>query len=86
MLDVFRFAWFAVRTFFGIGLLILAVETSMWMLVKVHSMATGNLESDAALRRVTSYNTAGIGHKDRPGAPVSSGSPSRPHASTGSEP
>jgi hypothetical protein len=41
MLDVFRFAWFAVRTFFGIGLLILAVETSMWMLLKVHSMGNG---------------------------------------------
>jgi hypothetical protein len=86
MLDVFRFAWFAVRTFFGIGLLILAVETSMWMLVKVHSMATGSLESEAALRRVNSYHASEISHKDRPAAPVSSGSPSRPDASTGSEP
>ena len=85
-MDVFRFAWFAVRTFFGIGLLILALEASMWMFVKVHSMAMGDVEPDAALRRVNSYNASAIRHKDRPAAAVSFGSASRPHASTGGEP
>jgi len=86
MLDIFRFAWFAVRTFFGIGLLILTLEASMWMFVKVHSLATANVAPDAALRRVNSYNASGARHKDRPAAAVSSGSLARPHASTGGEP
>jgi hypothetical protein len=85
-LDVFRFAWFAVRTFFGIGLLILALEASMWMIVKVHSLAMGNVGPDAALRRVNSYNVSAIRDKERPAAAVSFRSLSRPHASTGGEP
>ena len=86
MMDVFRFAWFAVRTFFGIGLLILALEASIWMFVKVHSLVTANLGPDAALRRVSSYNASGIRHKDRPAAAVSSGSPARPHPYARGEP
>jgi len=60
MLDVFRFAWFAVRTFFGVGLLLLALYAAMWVFVKIHSSAMGDVDPDAALRRVMSYNAQGI--------------------------
>ena len=60
MLDVFRFAWFAVRTFFGVGALLLALYAAMWVFVKIHSSAMGNVDPDAALRRVMSYNAQGI--------------------------
>jgi len=36
----------------------------MWVLVQIHSIATGNVDPDAALRRVMSYNGQKIGHED----------------------
>jgi hypothetical protein len=59
MLDVFRFAWFAVRTFVGVGALLLAIYAAMWVFIKIHSTAMGNADPDAALRRVMSYNAQG---------------------------
>lgn len=64
MFDVFRFALFAVRTFFGVILLILALYATLWVFVKVHSAAMGNVDPDAALRRVKSYNAPAIRHED----------------------
>ena len=61
MFEVFRFALFAVRTFFGVILLILALYAALWVFVKVHSAAMGNVDPDAALRRVTSYNAQAVG-------------------------
>jgi hypothetical protein len=63
--DVFRFAWFAVRTFAGFVLLVLTLYAAMWVLVKIHSIATSNVDPDAALRCVKSYNAQAIG-QDRP--------------------
>ena len=60
MLDVFRFALFAVRTFFGVIALVLALYAGTWLFVKVHSAAIGGTDPDAALRRVMSYNAQGI--------------------------
>jgi hypothetical protein len=60
MLDVFRFAWFAVRTFFGVAALMLAIYAAMWVFVKIHSTAMASADPDAALRRVMSYNALGI--------------------------
>jgi len=61
VLEVFRFALFAVRTFFGVILLILALYAALWVFVKVHSAAMGNVNPDAALRRVTSFNAQAVG-------------------------
>jgi len=55
-LEVFRFAWFAVRTAFGLIALILVAYAALWLFVKTLSMNPGNAEPDAALRRVMSYN------------------------------
>ena len=65
MLEVFRFALFAVRTFFGVILLILALYAALWVFVKVHSAAIGNADPDAALRRVKAYNAPAIRREDR---------------------
>jgi len=59
--EVFRFALFAVRTFFCVILLILALDVAMWVFVKVHSAAMGGVDPDAALRRVKSYNAQAVG-------------------------
>ena len=59
MWDVFRFAWFAVRTFFGVCLLILALYAALWGFVKFHSALAPKGDPDAALRRVMSYNARG---------------------------
>ena len=64
MFDVFRFAWFAVRTFAGVILLMLALHAALWMFVKLHSMASRNVDPDAALRRVMSYNARANSHED----------------------
>lgn len=64
MLDVFRFAWFAVRTFFGVVALVLSLYAALWLFVKILSAAPGNDDPDAALRRVKAYN-APRGHTDR---------------------
>jgi hypothetical protein len=58
--EVFRFALFAVRTFFGVVLLILVLYAALWVFVKVDSVAMGNADPDAALRRVKSYNAPAI--------------------------
>ena len=46
MFDVFRFAWFAVRTFLGVIALVLTLYLVLWLFVKVLSAAPAN---DAAL-------------------------------------
>ena len=56
MLDVFRFAWFAVRTFFGVIALVLTLYLALWLFVKVLSAAPGNIDQDSGLGRVKSYN------------------------------
>jgi len=42
MFDVFRFAWFAVRTFLGVIALVLVLYVALWLFVKVLSAAPGN--------------------------------------------
>jgi len=74
MFDVFRFAWFAVRTFFGVCALILVAHTALWLFVKIHSMGPGNADPDAALRRVKSYRAQAI----RQERPTDRGSRGRP--------
>jgi len=73
VLDVFRFAWFAVRTFAGFVLLVLTLYAAMWTFVKIDSMATRNLDHDAALRLVKSYNaqTSGQNRKGQAVPPTS---------------
>jgi hypothetical protein len=55
-LGVFRFAWFAMRTFFGVLALILVAHAAMWLFVRVDSMSMRNADPNAALERVKSYN------------------------------
>ena len=71
MFEVFRFALFAVRTFFGVILLILALYAALWVFVRILSEAPGNTDPDAALRRVKSYNAQAIGHQDGKAAAAS---------------
>lgn len=66
MFDVFRFAWFAVRTFLGFVLLVVAAYGALWLFVKILQAAPGNDDPDAALRRVNSYN-ARAAARDRAG-------------------
>lgn len=54
MFDVFRFAWFAVRTFFGVIALVLALYAALWVFVKILSAAPGNDAAGAAIRRANS--------------------------------
>jgi hypothetical protein len=56
MLDVFRFAWFAVRTFAGFVALVPVLYAVLWLFVKILSAAPGTDDHGAALRRVKSYN------------------------------
>ena len=56
MLDVFRIASFAVRTFFGVVALVVTLEAALWVFVKIHAAAMASTDSEAALRRVNSYN------------------------------
>ena len=65
MFEVFRFALFAVRTFFGVILLMLALYAALWVFVRILSEAPSNTDPDAALRRVKSYNAQAIGHENR---------------------
>jgi hypothetical protein len=60
VLEVFRFAWFAVRTFFGVIALVLALEAALWAFVKIHSTLMSNADSGAALKRVMTYNAPAI--------------------------
>jgi hypothetical protein len=66
--EVFRFALFAVRTFFGVILLILALYAALWVFAKVRSAAMGNADPDAALRRVKAYNAQAIRHDGKAAA------------------
>ena len=59
MWDVFRFAWFAVRTFCGVFLLILALYAALRAFVSIHSALAPSADPDAALKRVMSYNARG---------------------------
>ena len=68
MLDVFRFAWFAVRTFAGFVLLVLTIYAALWVFVKIDSMATRNARPDPALRLVKAYNVQRIGQVRKPRA------------------
>jgi hypothetical protein len=70
MLDVFRFVWFAVRTFLGVIALVLALYAALWLFVKVDSTLRGNVDPDAALRRVKLYN-AQAGTQRREADPAS---------------
>jgi len=65
MLDVFRFAWFAVRTFLGVILLVVTLYAALWLFLKILSAAPGNDDPGAALGRVNSYN-ARAAARDRP--------------------
>jgi hypothetical protein len=47
--EVFRFALFAVRTFFGVILLILALYAALWVFVKVHCGGDGQRGSGRRL-------------------------------------
>jgi hypothetical protein len=66
--DAFRFAWFAVRTFAGFVLLVLALYATLWAFVKIDSMATRNVDHDAALQLVKSYNAQTSGQNRKPQA------------------
>jgi hypothetical protein len=55
--EVFRFALFAVRTFFGVIALVLTLYAALWLFVKILSAAPGNDEPRGALGRVESYNS-----------------------------
>ncbi len=57
MFEVFRFALFAVRTFFGVIALVLTLYAALWLFVKILSAAPGNDEPRGALGRVESYNS-----------------------------
>ena len=65
MFDVFRFAWFAVRTFIGIILLVVTLYGALWLFVKILSAAPSNDDPGSALRRLNSYN-AKAAARDRP--------------------
>jgi hypothetical protein len=66
--DVFRFAWFAVRTFIGFVLLVVTLYAALRLFVKILQAAPGNDDPDAALRRVNSYNAQAAGQY--PAAPA----------------
>ena len=57
MLDVFRFAWFAVRTFLGVIALVLALYAALWLFVKVLSLAPGGTDPRPP------YSEARAGHR-----------------------
>jgi hypothetical protein len=52
MLDVFRFAWFVVRTFFGVIALVLTLYAALWLFVHILSAAPANADPHAAPRDV----------------------------------
>jgi hypothetical protein len=85
MLDVFRFARFAVRTFFGVIALVLTLYAALWLFVQILSAAPANADPDAAPRRVMSYDPPAIRYKDRQPAAAPPGSPSKPHPATKGE-
>jgi hypothetical protein len=66
VLDVFRFAWFVVRTFAGFVLLVLTLHAALWVFVKIDSMATPSADPDAASRLVKGCNAQRIGQVRKP--------------------
>jgi hypothetical protein len=84
MFDVFRFAWFAVRTFFGVIALVLTLHAALWLFVQILAAGPGNADPDATLRRVMSYNAPAIRYNDRHRAAAPPGSP-KPHPATRGE-
>ena len=70
MLDVFRFAWFAVRTFLGVIALVLTLYVALWAFVKLLSAAPDNADPHGALQRVKSYNAQAMRLQDRKAAAV----------------
>jgi hypothetical protein len=52
VLDVFRFAWFAVRTFFAVIALVLVMRGALWTLVNLHSAAMAHAKPAAETYRV----------------------------------
>ena len=73
MFDVFRLAWFAVRTFFGVILLTLCAYVALWAFVKVLSSRPGNADPHATLRLVNADNRQTIGADRKPSAITPSG-------------
>ena len=70
MFDVFRFAWFAVRTFIGVILLVVTLYAALWLFVKILSAAPGNDDPGAGVRRVNAYNArAAAGDRAVPAIP-----------------
>ena len=67
MLDVFRFAWFAVRTFFGAIALVLAAYVALQLLVRV--LQWGDVQQGhqpmIAARTVKSTAPSCVRHVDR---------------------
>jgi len=55
--EVFRFALFALRPFFGVIALVLTLYAALWLFVRILSAAPGNDEPRRALGRVESYNS-----------------------------
>jgi hypothetical protein len=70
VLDVFRFAWFAVRTLFGVIALVLTLHAALWVFVKILSLAPGSTDPGAALRRAKSYDSLPIRRGDGSGTAV----------------
>jgi len=65
VLDVFRFAWFAVRTAFGIIALVLVMRGALWTLVKLHSAAMAHAKPAAATYRVPANSTSVMGSRSQ---------------------
>jgi len=63
VLDVFRFAWFAVRTAFGIIALVLVMRGALWTLVKLHSAAMAHAKPAAAAYRVPANGASVMGSR-----------------------
>ena len=84
-MDVFRFAWFAVRTFLGLIGLVLTLYGALWLYVKVDSTLRGSADLDAALRLVRSYDAqAGIQKREaQPRSPSGVSSPGSPGSRIG---
>ena len=70
MFDVFRFAWFCLRTFIGLIGLILALYGALWLFVKIDSARSGNADPDAALQRVKLYNAQAGTHEGKAQPPT----------------
>jgi len=77
MLDVFRLAWFAVRTFFGAIALVLAMYAALWVFVRVLSAAPGAADPNGAPPRTMSFEARDT-EQDRKAASLPKAQPSHP--------